>query len=483
MRSRTPLFAAALLATLAACVDEPTGPSARKAGPGTQPLLSMNDTSARVVGYFPDWYNGSLDAIPYDKLTHVIYAFAQPTSTGGISFTGGTKLSGVVQRAHNAGAKVLISFGGWTGSDDSNFEPMAANATYRAAFVSNVTSFVSTYNLDGVDIDWEFPEAGTEAASFTALMDELATALHGNGKLLTAAVAVTDYYGKAVSSDVFADVDFLFLMAYARSTPPHASYAYAVEALDYWSMRGLPKNKTVLGVPFYGKNSSGVNQPYRTLVRNDAQAPNKDESNGYHYNGLATMEQKTTLSLQRGGGIGIWELTNDTTAAGISLLDAIQDGMNSPVPPYDYTRVVYDDSLAWADWSWNATRNLASTAYAYQGSRSIAVTYTAAWGGLQLYYGGGVNPATVSTVEFYIHGGTTGGQNLNVHVADANGSRTKLPVNSYVEGGSVAANAWRKVSVPISAMNVTNPIFKLIIQENAGTTPPTFYVDYIRFLP
>lgn len=488
MRWKQPFAAAALLAALAGCVgDVPTAAGPRDLQPAG-PSLAMNATSSRVVGYFPYWYKGSLDAIPYGKFTHLVYAFADPTPTGGITLSGDSlKLKGVIQRAHTAGVPVLISFGGWSGSVDSDFEPMAADPAYRATFVNNVVAFVAHYGLDGVDIDWEFPNTAAESASFSALMSELGSAMRAQGKMLTAAVASSSYYGKWIGSDVFASVDFLFLMAYAHSSVPHSSFAHAVESLDYWrDVRGLAQGKTVLGVPFYGKNASGANLDYRELVRLDPQAPGKDESNGYHYNGLATIKSKTTLSLQRGSGIGIWEITQDTTLASISLLEAIHQAMSSPVPPYDYTRVVYADALnGWGDWSWNVTVNFAGTSPVYQGSNAISATYTAAWGGVQLNYGGGFSGANVTRLEFYVHGGTAGGQNVRVYLVDSNGtSLTKVPLNSYVEGGSVAAGAWRKVSIPLSAMGVgTNPVQRLVFQDGAGGVQPTFHLDYIRFVP
>jgi GH18 family chitinase len=441
-----------------------------------------------VVGYFPWWYNGSLDAIPWDKFTHIVYAFADPTSTGGVELYGDSlKLKGVVQRAHAVGVPVLISFGGWTGSVDSDFEPMAASSTYRAAFVGNAVAFMSHYGLDGIDIDWEFPNNSTERTNFSSLMSELRAALP-SGKLLTAAVAATSYYGQWIANDVFDEVDFLFLMAYAGSTVPHSPFSHAVESLDYWrDIRLLPQGKTVLGVPFYGKNPSGVNKSYRELVRLDAQAPSKDSVNGYHYNGRATIGSKTVLSLQRGSGIGIWEISQDSVGTGISLLDAIHDAMSGTVPPYDYTKVVYDNALnGWADWSWNVTVSPTNSSPAYGGSgSSIAATYTAAWGGVQLAYSSGMGTANLSKLEFYVHGGTAGGQNLRVYLSDMSGtSLTKVALNSYVDGGSVAAGAWRKVSIPLSAMGSNgNPITRVVVQDGSGGTQPTFYLDDIRFVP
>ncbi|RKI00307.1 RICIN domain-containing protein, partial [Corallococcus sp. AB038B] len=75
------------------------------------------------------------------------------------------------------------------------FEQMAANAGTRTAFVNTVVNFVNAAGLDGVDIDWEYPDPGTSGNNYAALMRELGTAMHSRGKLLTAAVVANGYTG------------------------------------------------------------------------------------------------------------------------------------------------------------------------------------------------------------------------------------------------------------------------------------------------
>jgi GH18 family chitinase len=487
MRWIKPTLVAAALVTLAACADDT--PTSVVPGRHLPPRTSMNATTSRVVAYFPTW-EGNVSTIPYSKLTHILYAFALPNGDGslsGIAMSGDTRLASLVTNAHNAGVKVLISVGGSNATNDSIFRVMVGNSTSLNNFVSNCVTFVTNYGLDGVDIDWEYPKAGTaDTTNFATLMSSLSSAMHSRSKLLTAAVAANNYGGDGIVSSVFSSVDFLSLMAYARDTPPHSPYSYAVEAFDYWSNRGLPQSKAVLGVPFYGKNSSGQNMAYRDLVRTWSTVPYTDSVGGYYYNGLSTMQQKTTLSLQRGSGVSIWELANDTTASSISLLDAIQTAMNSTVPPYDPTKVVYDEALnSWADWSWNTTRDFASTAYAHTGSKSIAVTYTAAWGGLYLHYGAGVNPSGLTHLEFYIHGGTNGGQNVIVKVGEMGGHwLNAVSLNTYNACGTVTAGTWCKVSIPFSALGVTTKgITEFEVQDNSGGAQQTFYLDDIRFVP
>jgi hypothetical protein len=278
----------------------------------------------KIVGYLPSW-QGTVAELPLDKLTHVNYAFALPNESG----DGGLrplenpgKLSQLVSAAHARGVKVLIAVGGWNDGNDSGFERLAANPSSRTTFVNTLVSMVESYDLDGVDLDWEYPDAGTSASNYTALMGALSSAMHSRGKLLTAAVVAEGWNGEGVQAAVFDYVDFLNIMSYDGGSP-HASYAYALSNVNYWQGRGLPPSKTVLGIPFYG--SPGYFS-YRQAVAADPSNANRDCATvqGTHgcYNGIPTALQKTDLMLQRGAGIMYWETSMDTTD-GTSLVSAI----------------------------------------------------------------------------------------------------------------------------------------------------------------
>jgi chitinase len=282
------------------------------------------------VGYLPSW-SGSVSDIPFDKLTHVNYAFLLPedSGTGGLQrIENPEKLSRLVSAAHapGVGVKALISVGGWNGGNDQGFERLAADAAATATFVDEIVRFVSAYRLDGVDIDWEYPDPGNSARHYADLMKRLGEALRRRGKLLTAAVVAMGKTGEGVPREVFDQVDYLTLMAYdGGGGPAHSPYGYARESLDYWLGRGLPRSKAVLGLPFYERPTWNA---YSALVAADPRAPEKD-SIVYHgktvyYNGIATIKQKTELALMRGGGVMIWELSQDTRDD-TSLLRAIDE--------------------------------------------------------------------------------------------------------------------------------------------------------------
>ncbi|AHJ96926.1 carbohydrate-binding protein [Hymenobacter swuensis] len=270
----------------------------------------------RVIGYVPSWA-GDVSSVQYGKLTHINYAFLLPTATGGLQpIENPAKLQNLVATAHANGVKVLISVGGWNNGDDSAFETIGANASYRNAFVTNLVNFANQYNLDGVDIDWEYPDAGALANNYAVLMQQLATEMHNRGKLLTAAVVATG--GAGVLNSVFGYVDFLNLMAYDANNFDHSTYDYAVQSINYWKGRGLATSKTVLGVPFYGRPSW---ESYAQLLTRGA-SPNADVFNGVGYNGIPTIKSKTNLAFDQASGIMIWELSQDAIGAN-SLLTAI----------------------------------------------------------------------------------------------------------------------------------------------------------------
>jgi len=271
----------------------------------------------RVVGYVPAW-RGTLDSTQFRYLTHLNYAFAQPTPTGGLEpLTQPAQLRRLVATAHRAGVKVLLSIGGWHDGDHSAFDAIGASPAATRAFVAALGQVAADYQLDGIDMDWEHPDART-APGYAALMHQLAARLHGQGRLLTAAVAGGSWAGAGILTTVFQDVDFLNLMAYDNPPPAHATYEAAAQALAYWQGRGLPAAKTVLGVPFYGQPSQ---ESFATLLARGAD-PQADAFGPVGYNGLATITRKTQLALRQAGGLMIWELTQDAAGAN-SLLAAI----------------------------------------------------------------------------------------------------------------------------------------------------------------
>ncbi|MGS2739989.1 glycosyl hydrolase family 18 protein [Sinomicrobium sp. M5D2P17] len=293
------------------------------------------DTDFKVIGYVPSW-SGSVNAIQFDKLTHVNYAFALPTPSGGLQPIENTsKLQSLVSAAHANNVAVLLAIGGWNNGDHSAFDQLCSAAATRTNFVNTLVSTVNQYGLDGIDIDYEYPPNGAGATNFTLMMQELGTAMHNMGKLLTAAVVSEN--GSSIQSGVFEAVDFLNLMAYDGGGSNHSTYNLAVNSLNYWKGRGLPAGKAILGVPFYGRSASEYVVYHEILARGGGAY--SDYYGNIGYNGIPTIKSKTNLAFDQGGGIMIWELAGDATGSN-SLLTAIHEVVEerangNPNPPIE----------------------------------------------------------------------------------------------------------------------------------------------------
>ena len=288
----------------------------------------------KSVGYMPSW-SGNVNTVQYGKLTHINYAFVLPNGDGSLRpVENPGKLSSLVSLGHASNVKVSIAVGGWNDGDDSAFEALAANSGTRTAFVNNLIAFVNQYNLDGVDMDWEYPDPGASANNYTLLMQQLGSALHSRGKLLTAAVVSEGYYVDGVPTAVFGSVDWLNIMAYDGGSP-HAGYDWSIASVNRWKSRGLPAAKAVLGVPFYSRPGYYT---YSALVGMDPANANRDctTAGGAQqcYNGVPTVKRKTQWALANAGGMMNWELSQDTTGS-TSLVSAIYDtvtGGGTPPP-------------------------------------------------------------------------------------------------------------------------------------------------------
>lgn len=220
-----------------------------------------------VVGaYVTSW----TDEVPDPNvMTHINYAFGHVNdSFDGVRIDNPERLKMIVGlKQQNPKLKVLLSIGGW---GSGRFSEMAASKDNREKFANDCQRVEEEYGLDGIDIDWEYPTQSTanisaspeDTANFTLLMGDLRRAI-GNDKLLTAATVCDAQY-----IDFGSCIDYLDLvnvMAYDMSEgEAHHSALYPSEisgectssqAVEAHLKAGVPKEKLVMGVPFYGKGN------------------------------------------------------------------------------------------------------------------------------------------------------------------------------------------------------------------------------------
>ena len=176
---------------------------------------------------------------------------------------------------------VLVSVGGWLWS--SNFSDVSLTAESRRMFIASVMDFLARYDLDGLDVDWEYPGmAGAghrfrseDGRNFTLLLKELRRRFdretvksHRRLYLTIAAGSGDDYLAHTEMKKVQEYVDTVNLMAYDYVEPGddpltghHAPlFGNPADARNYsddasvraFEKAGVPAGKILLGVPFYG---------------------------------------------------------------------------------------------------------------------------------------------------------------------------------------------------------------------------------------
>ncbi|ORY00041.1 glycoside hydrolase [Basidiobolus meristosporus CBS 931.73] len=252
-------------------------------------LSSVIVDSKILLGYYTD-YAADLfppSAVTYKDLTHINYAFAMFDN---INYTptikSGAVLTDLVTRAHANDTKVLISIGGWGGS--MHFSSMSMFNHTRTMFIEGAIQLLRTYNLDGIDIDWEFPgrlgdvmnevNVQLDTSNFLVLLKELKQELIKRSlgdKLVTLAVRQEPFDGPdGPMKDVYEFgrvVDYVGIMAYdvfgsevpttgpnapLHSVPGQNPPLSVSQAGNAWNKAGIPREKIVLGVPFYGRLST-----------------------------------------------------------------------------------------------------------------------------------------------------------------------------------------------------------------------------------
>ena len=134
---------------------------------------------------------------------------------------------------------------------------------------------------------------------------------------------------------------------------------------------------------------------------------------------------------------------------------------------------VYADTLAtgWGDWSYTGSYSTTNTSPVHAGSSSIAAT-PGAWGGLQLGTNSPVATASYDTLQFWIHGGTAGQQQLQVSI---DGGSNEVAVTAI-------AGTWTRVRIPFTDLGFPAQINSITWWNGSEASLPSFYVDDIALI-
>jgi GH18 family chitinase len=277
----------------------------------------------RVVGYLTNWSYENYHLLDYSALTHLNIAFCNPDFTGELDhgFPDDAILRSIIARAHREGVKVLASLGGWGGY--AHYTSLTS-VPLRQAFNTKIMSFLERYGFDGVDIDVEGDAPDAYWLHFEGWIQSLRQECDARSLILSQSVST--WYSDKISDDAFAYFDFINVMAYDGDYSDHSPYSLALDMLSHLAFtRGIPMDKLVLGVPFYGfRGNSSIS--YRDIMEQYPVAWRYDSVGGITYNGIETIKRKALLG-KFYGGVMIWELGMDVQGR-YSLLGAIDSVMD-----------------------------------------------------------------------------------------------------------------------------------------------------------
>jgi chitinase len=354
-----------LYATLLVCLLTVTNSTAQPGKPQQQML---------VIAY----YSGNateIDRYEIDKLTHIIYSFVLLRGNQlHVSPAAGSILRKLVSlKTKQPQLKIQIAFGGWGGC--KTCPAIFSTEKGRNEFAGSVKAVLTKYQLDGIDIDWEYPAvqgpighpfSPADTKNFTLLMQALRHTLGNEKEISFAAGGFSEFLEKAVEwKKVIPFVNRIHLMSYdlvnryslhtGHHTPlyPNSFQKESVDnAIRFFDSLDLPRSKVVIGAAFYARvysaQNKGLGQPgaFRRFYPFKNYEATFSASNGYEtswdeqakapwsysagkklyatYDNKRSVQLKTQYALDKKlGGIMFWELRQDLTRNG--LLHAIYE--------------------------------------------------------------------------------------------------------------------------------------------------------------
>ena len=336
------------------------------------------DGQNRCVGYYPMWMKTTLPArnVRFDYVTHINHAFAWPNTDGTIASDDGASVdTAIINTAHRAGRKILLSFGGAGTTQTANFALVAADTALRRKFVANVVARLAGYHYDGADLDWEGPATTADRSNQVALVQQMRAAfrLADSTWLITMAVGVSDWSGQWVDfTSLKTSVDWFNAMCYDINgswssvaghnapmvePPPYVGNWSVTQGITYLHVtRGIPASQLTLGLPFFGQryhftSAGGMYVPFASAAEVVYTDVRTDQAGGWTYSwdtlsqvpylqdpakltldsfdDSASIAIKCNYAKSNGlSGVMIWALGEDLWAGGQPLMIAVGKAMS-----------------------------------------------------------------------------------------------------------------------------------------------------------
>ena len=319
-----------MLVTLLSCGNDSDNTSGNDTGSST------TDTDFLVSSYVRgDFYNrGAVSVESINACTDVICVGITPDADGSLVYQNFTLYEGVGAATYQELVEQIRSkLSGSTTvrlgiSGGDYWKMMVADENARKNFAKNVSEALLNLQLDGVDLDFEWAETEQEYSEYSVAIVSLAQVLDSD---YIFSISLDPFSYKITKAAIDA-VDYISLQCYG---PLPARFGYddyvtsITKVVDY----GVPSNKLVPGLPFYGVTTDGSKQTvaYANLVNEGLiTSPILNEvtynNQSYTFDGQEMIKQKTQYAIsQQFYGMMSWSLGTDVAYSNsLSLLKAVQ---------------------------------------------------------------------------------------------------------------------------------------------------------------
>ncbi|WP_318374959.1 glycosyl hydrolase family 18 protein [Enterobacter sp.] len=387
----------------------------------------------KIYGYFPEWgvydahRNFTPDKIDYSMITHLNYGFGIVKNGEVITHDteqGPGLMRDLDKRTEAAGVTNIISIGGWNNSLEGEFETATATDAGVEKLANSIVNYMLTWGFDGVDVDWEYPDTEADKGQFTKLIKSLRSKLDDQGikddKYYQLSAAVTASHSKMQYINLAENtalLDSVNVMAYdfhgafdpitGHNAPLHANskdedqkFNAASAMAEYATTWKVPKNKLMMGIPWYGRGwgnvepteivkglpglfapgtatvhgawdddgqFTGTNPWYRLkemLASGDytrywdpeAMVPylyNSKTKEFFTYDDPQSVREKVNyIKQQQFGGAIVWDLSGDTDKheLGNIVADVIKGDVTPNITNFQLGRIFADDARAGFKW-------------------------------------------------------------------------------------------------------------------------------------
>ncbi len=322
-------------------------------------LGPLNAQEFKNIGYVPYYRLSYLDQMNFNQVTHVNIAFANPTDEGVVT-VGNKDITPIIDKAYEYDVEVYLSLaGGALSAEAENAWDKWLEEDMRSEWIHTLMIYALEYGLHGIDVDLEWSHVDDRYSDFIL---ELRDSVDVYDLGLTAALPGTYRYPE-ITDEAMLSFDWINMMVYdlrgswdPSNVGPHSPYSFAVSSINYWSNKGMPKERLTLGLPFYGYDFIDANtvkaRTYRYIVDQNEQNAFKDQYQKIYYNGIPTIKKKTELAMEELGGVMVWELGHDhyseysllnainETIHGISSVENIESDFNPLIFPNPFTNML-----------------------------------------------------------------------------------------------------------------------------------------------